>query len=35
MHRDFDDVLKDTVFWAAMLIILLPMAAGGAMLVWR
>ena len=34
MHREFDDVLKDPFFWAAMLAIVLPFVFIGAMLVW-
>jgi hypothetical protein len=34
MNRNFEDILRDPVFWASMLIILLPLAFGGAMMVW-
>jgi hypothetical protein len=33
MHRDFQ-VLKDPVFWAAMLAFIAPLALGGVVLVW-
>jgi hypothetical protein len=33
MHRDFE-VLKDPIFWAAMIAVIIPLVVGGAVLVW-
>ena len=33
MHRDLA-MLKDPIFWGAMLLVVLPMAVTGAALVW-
>ena len=33
MHQDLD-ILKDPMFWGAMLVGILPVAMAGAVLVW-
>ena len=33
MHHDLD-IFKDSVFWRALVIGILPIAVGGALLVW-
>jgi hypothetical protein len=34
MHGNFD-MLKDPIFWGALLMGILPIAVGGAILVWQ
>jgi len=33
MHRDFE-VLKDPIFWAAFIALIIPLVVGGAVLIW-